>query len=144
MNRQELLLVVLAGAGGQPLTPVQIQKAMFLVTRNLPNLVTDGPSFNFVPYDYGPFDAAVYNEADALKNIGFAHITPSGRGLWKIYSVSAEGQARAHELSLQLSQEIKEYIRDVAVWVRGQSFSSLVKSIYEAYPEMRANSIFNG
>jgi hypothetical protein len=32
----------------------------------------------------------------------------------------------------------------VSDWVRAQSFNSLVKAIYDAYPEMKVNSIFRG
>ena len=33
-------------------------------------IVTDGAPFNFVPYDYGPFDRAVYSEAETLQLLG--------------------------------------------------------------------------
>jgi len=53
MNRRDLVLAVLAASQGRSLTPVQMQKAAFLVTTNIPQVVTEGPLFNFVPYDYG-------------------------------------------------------------------------------------------
>ncbi|MER9949948.1 hypothetical protein [Mesorhizobium sp. M0047] len=142
MTRQDLLLMMLASANGQPFTPVQIQKAMFLVSRNIPATVSEGPGFNFVPYDYGPFDTAVYNEANALSSSGFAIITPSGSGRWSNYSVSGTGQARGQELLQLLEPPIRDYIQQVATWVRSQSFGSLVKSIYNAYPDTKVNSIF--
>jgi hypothetical protein len=59
MTRSELILALLAAAEGRPYTPVQIQKAAFLVTRNLPQVMGEEQPFEFVPYDYGPFDADV-------------------------------------------------------------------------------------
>jgi hypothetical protein len=39
MDRCELVLAVLTSAEGRPYTPAQLQKAVFLISRNLPRLV---------------------------------------------------------------------------------------------------------
>ena len=75
MTRQQLLLAILASAQGRPFSPVQLQKATFLVTKNIRGIVTKGARFHFVPYDYGPFDLAVYSEAEQLAGVGGAAIT---------------------------------------------------------------------
>ena len=67
MDRNQLVLAVLASAGGRSLTPAQLQKSIFLITQNIPNIITKEPGFNFVAYDYGPFDKHVYDSASALK-----------------------------------------------------------------------------
>ena len=54
INRKELVLATLAAADGARFTPVQLQKAIFLLDRNLPADLLD-TKFGFVPYDYGPF-----------------------------------------------------------------------------------------
>jgi hypothetical protein len=143
MDRRELVLAVLASSEGRPYTPAQLQKAVFLVTRNMGRLV-DGPAFNFVPYDYGPFDSNVYAEAEALRQAGAVAIAPSGVGRWNTYAATEAGAARGKALLAQLDGPAQQYLREVSNWVRAQSFSSLVKAIYDAYPEMRANSIFRG
>jgi hypothetical protein len=62
--RQDWLLMALAYRNGEPMTPAQIQKAMFLMSAEAPALV--GRFFyNFVPYNYGPFYA---------QEIGRAHV----------------------------------------------------------------------
>jgi hypothetical protein len=76
MNRRDVVLAMLTCAEGRPYTPVQIQKAIFLVCENLPKLVDRGPSFKFEPYDYGPFDSDVYAEAEILQAEGCAVIAP--------------------------------------------------------------------
>lgn len=144
MTRKDVLLALLAAARGQEYTPAQLQKAAFLLARNLPGLVSDGPAFNFVPYDYGPFDRAVYDDASALQREGLAEILPSGWGRWNVYSASAEGIARGDDVLAQMREAHRKYVEDTSSWVLSQSFTGLVKSIYEAYPEMRANSIFRG
>ena len=144
MNRQDLLLAVLAAAEGQAYQPVQLQKALFLLSQNIPEVVCDGPGFGFVPYDYGPFDSDVYAEAQRLKAAGLAEIGPSTQGRWSAYSASHDGVTRGREVLGRLTPAQREYIEEVSSWVRRLSFAALVKSIYEAYPEQRANSIFQG
>jgi hypothetical protein len=142
VTRQQLLLAILAAAKGRPYSPVQIQKAVFLITRNLPNLVTEGDRFEFVPYDYGPFDSDVYLEAEELQRTGAATIASSGSGRWNVYSATDEGAKRGSEVLSRLAPQSRQYVENVSNWIRSQSFGSLVRSIYEAYPEMRQNSIF--
>ena len=144
MNRRDLLLAVLAASAGQSYQPVQLQKAMFLVTRNLPGVVDEGPGFEFVPYDYGPFDASVYQEADRLERAGLAEIGTAPSGRWRVYAASAQGIREGDRALGRMTKEQRAYVRAVSQWVRRLDFGTLVRSVYEAYPEMRANSIFQG
>ena len=143
MNRRELVLAVLACADGRTFSPVQIQKATFLLSRNMPNLI-EGPGFAFKPYDYGPFDSDVYSEIESLGRDGLAVTAPSGIGRWSTYAASDAGVARGQELLAKLDQPSRDYVAQISTWVRRLSFGTLVKSIYEAYPDMKVNSIFKG
>jgi len=143
MTRADLLLVVLAAANGAPYKPAQLQKTVFLITQNT-QLVDRGPKFNFRPYNYGPFDKAVYDEAETLKLQGWARIEPSGYGQWNIYGATDDGLAFGREILETLPPAIAKYIHDTSHWVRSVSFSTLVKSIYAQYPGMQVNSIFQG
>jgi hypothetical protein len=144
MDRRDLVLAMLASAEGRPYTPVQIQKAIFLVCENLPKVIDGGPSFTFAPYDYGPFDSNVYAEAETLQALGCAVIAPSPYGRWNTYAASDDGLNRGRQILDGLDEPTRKYLKDTSEWVRRQSFSGLVRSIYEAYPRMRANSIFRG
>jgi hypothetical protein len=143
MNRSDLVLAVLAASGGRPYTPIQIQKAIFVVCDHFPDLIS-GRKFNFEPYDYGPFDSEVYSEIYALQSAGEAVIAPSPMGQWNTYAASDAGVVRGRELLGEIGARRRDYIQEISRWVRSQSFSSLVKSIYQAYPQMRVNSIFRG
>jgi len=143
MNRRDLILAILAAAEGRPYTPVQIQKAVFVVCDQFPDLIDDGPGFSFEPYDYGPFDSDVYSEISELEEDAEATVAPSADGNWNTYAASDYGLIRGRELLDAMGKEGK-YIQRISDWVRSLSFNQLVKSIYEAYPEMRANSIFRG
>jgi hypothetical protein len=139
MQRSDTVLAILASAKGRPLTPVQLQKAVFLLDRNG---VAKG--FHFVPYDYGPFDRTVYDEAAVLARDGLVSINPAQWGRWNVYSATSEGIDAGEQILDGLPENHAKYVRDVVEWVRNQSFASLVKSIYQQYPEMRENSIFQG
>src|SRR5437764_1032670 len=89
MNRADWNLLVLAAAGGESLSPVQYQKALFLVSRNLPEEVLGGPLYNFEPYNYGPFDPAVYHDAIRLVAQRLAVISKSPRG-WTQYEATPQ------------------------------------------------------
>ena len=145
MNRRDLVLAILGAADGRTYTPVQIQKAAFLVCKHFGNVIDEGPGFNFEPYDYGPFDSDVYAEIEALYRAGEAVIAPSAHGNWNTYAASDAGIERSGDLLYGvLGEEASSYIYKISNWVRSLSFKSLVRSIYEVYPEMRANSIFRG
>ena len=49
MTRQDWLLLVLAAAGGKPLSPLQLQKSLFLVGHDLAKLVGAG-FYTFRPF----------------------------------------------------------------------------------------------
>lgn len=68
--KQDWLLLALAHRAGRPLTPAQIQKAMFLMGAEARTLV-EPRSYDFTPYNYGPFDASVYHDLDAMVEKGF-------------------------------------------------------------------------
>lgn len=143
MTKKELILVLLASAGGAPFTPVQLQKAAFLVDRQVPWLIT-GSRFEFEPYDYGPFDRTVYQEAETLAAEGNAVVAQHPGGRWSTYSATPQGIALAKEIGATHSEKVRAYLANVTRWVRSQSFSGLVKSIYAAYPDMKVNSVFQG
>ena len=133
---------MLAAAEGEPFTPVQIQKSLFLLGKNLPESVIGKDFYRFEPYDYGPFDRSVYTDASILALERLAGV--STQGPWRQYLATPKGIERAKQIEGSLSPEIAEYIRSLVSWVRCQSFSSLVQAIYRYYPEMKANSVFEG
>ncbi len=141
MDHRDWNLLVLAAASGEPLSPVQFQKALFLLSRGLPPEVLGGSLYNFEPYNYGPFDAAVYRDAALLAEESLATVNPARQG-WTEYSATPEGIERARAIARQLDPRVSRYIKEVVDWTRSQSFSSLVRSIYDKFPDMKANSVF--
>jgi uncharacterized protein len=140
-SRSDIVLAALSPAGGVPHTPVQVQKLLFLVDRNLPSLI-GGPKFKFEPYHYGPFDLEVYSTLGDLARQGLVEITQSSSGNWREYRLTPDGQACGQAVQDRLDQRARNYLETASKFVRSLSFTDLVSAIYKAYPEMRARSVF--
>lgn len=139
MERKKFMLAVLASARGATYSPVQVQKLFFLIDQNISKLV-DGPYFNFIPYNYGPFDKDVYEELEELATIGSVAIHHEKN--WNNYKLTESGQKLGDTLLASLPKEAQDYIKKISAFVRSLTFTQLVSAVYKAYPEMRANSVF--
>jgi hypothetical protein len=142
MGPDELILAALAAGGENSIyRPVQVQKLLFLIDREISALI-GGPHFDFAPYDYGPFDRDVYIELDELAARGLVSAEPAER--YRVYSLSPDGYQRGVEILDELHPAAATYIEQVARWVRSLNFQQLVAAIYKRYPDMKVNSIFRG
>ncbi len=142
MDQKSIVLAALSPARGGTFSPVQVQKLLFLIDRNLGQRV-EGPHFNFQPYDYGPFDSAVYGALSALAAAGLVEVLDEPGRSWKSYRLSDAGQAEGERILGAIGDtEASNYIAAVAAFVRRLSFTQLVSSIYKAYPDMKVNSVF--
>ena len=138
MTKSEVVLAALAPAQGKQHSPVQVQKLLFLLDREASQLV-DGSHFNFEPYNYGPFDKAVYQVLDELDEDELVTIRSGG---WqRTYALTPTGQNEGDRLLGELSDSAKDYIRRVSAFVLKLNFLQLVSAIYKAYPDMQKNSI---
>lgn len=141
MNRSDWLLYVIAAAAPQGLSPVQLQKTMFLLGQENPKEVGKG-FYTFEPYDYGPFTSDVYTDADVLAIQGLISIdNPLARG-WRRYSATKEGLEQASRLAQNVSAKSEGYIEETIRWICALSFPDLVRTIYERYPSYRERSVF--
>lgn len=142
LNREEVLLIMLSLAEGEPLTPVQIQKSLFLADDKAGKAFRKDSRYHFEPYDYGPFDRHVYVDAQALSREGLAEIGTDPRGGWNTYAATKEGVRRGAELRAKLNSSEREMLAKIVGLVRRLSFQELVSAIYRSYPHMRARSVF--
>jgi len=141
MDKQSLVLAILSAGNGGEFSPVQVQKLFFLVDKNIPRYV-GGPHFNFSPYDYGPFDKAVYGVLEKLGVAGFLETCEVPGRSWPTYRLTQSGQSEGQALLSRLPEKVITYIKDLVEFVRTLSFEELVSAIYRAYPEMKVNSVF--
>jgi hypothetical protein len=141
MERKDWTLLALAAAKGEPLSPVQLQKSLFLLGKVHARRV--GRRFyTFQPYHYGPFDQSIYEDAEQLARDGLAVVTMAPHGRWSEYRASAEGVARSKAVRAEAPNAAVEYLERAVEWCRSLSFQQLVRAIYAKYPEFRQNSVF--
>ena len=140
MDRQQIILAALAAAGENAMfSPVQVQKLFFLIDREAAQLI-EGPHFNFSPYDYGPFDRAVYDELDRLSVAGLVETQKSDR--YRKYVLTPKGYEAGVANLNDLPPKALSFFKRAASWVLELSFQQLVAAIYNRYPDMKENSIF--
>jgi uncharacterized protein YwgA len=123
------------------LTPVQLQKTAFLLGQEHPHIV-GADYYEFVAYDYGPFNQDIYRDVEALAEDGLAAIEWSANGRWKEYRATQRGIIYANKLRTTLQSDVVNSIDRLVTWARGLSFQELVRAVYDRYPAYRANSVF--
>lgn len=137
-----LLVVATAKA---PVQPVQLQKSIFLLSRNLTSAQLQCADFyKFEPYDYGPFCSEVYSDAKRLEVEGLLLIRVPASPRFNHYEATEQGVLRARELKAHLDGETAAYLDTAVQFTQALSFTQLVTSIYKAYPDMKINSVFRG
>jgi len=142
MDKSAIVLAALAPAEGAAFSPVQVQKLLFLIDKNIADKV-GGPYFNFQPYDYGPFDASVYGVLNDLSSRELVQVLDVPGRKWKQYMLTESGQTEGMaQLNAINDVKIRRYIMEISTFVRKLSFPQLVSAIYKAYPDMKVNSVF--
>jgi len=139
MNRKKWLLQCLHRAGEKGLSPVQLQKVMFLLAQNLPNTV-GAEFYSFIPYNYGPFCVDIYADAEQLQKEGLVEIRREDRR-WPQYYCTPEGHIDAE--AQDAPADGVRYLSQLVEWAQARSFQEIVRSIYEYYPDFKANSVFS-
>jgi hypothetical protein len=142
LSRDQVALVVLSFANGEPLTPVKIQKAMFLASEKAPNVFARSAGYSFQPYDYGPFDRQVYADIEDLERRGLAKIAQASGSRWRTYAATPDGIKEGGRLTATLDEDDVAVLERIVNLVRSLSFNQLVSAIYRAYPHMRERSVF--
>lgn len=139
-DRIDVLLKIITAAEGDPISPVQLQKVAFLVGQECADYLP--PSYyKFVPYDYGPFSAKLYQDAELLEKQGMISIDVNSSGGWKEYSATFRSSSADTN---SVPEIVADYIDRAVEWAMKLTFRELVSSIYYNFPEYRENSIFNG
>lgn len=140
MEKSTFVLAAMSPAGGRRYSPVQIQKLMFLLDREISDLI-GGPYFVFQPYHYGPFDKDVYAVLETLADQGLVDLDDRMVNR-RSCALTPSGLEAGQEAFSELDPKAQDFIRRSSEFVRKHTFSALVSAIYKKYPEMRQNSVF--
>ena len=140
MKRADLLLKIIAAADREPLTPAQLQKVAFRVAMECSEYMPED-YYCFRKYDYGPFSAEIYQDAEQLEREGKIRTSIHPRGGWREYAATVRGTNT--ELA-DIPDAVSSVIVDIVTWARSLTFQQLIREIYRMYPEYRENSVFSG
>jgi uncharacterized protein len=140
MNRKDWTLLAISFAGDSGLSPVQLQKCIFLLGQEQQGCVGQG-FYEFSPYNYGPFSKLVYNDAEELSSQGLISIDRP-IGSFATYRITPTGAEFSKQLVTEAPIPAVAYLEQVVEWAKPLSFSELVRAIYGKYPDYRINSIF--
>lgn len=137
MKVSDWILITVDYAKEEGLTPIQLQKTLFLIGQSLK--LKD--FYNFVPYSYGPFDSQIYSDAELLSIDGCINVTYNGRS-YPHYKISVTGSERASEIKAKMEKKDTDFIEKTVEFVKSLSFKELLKAVYKSYPAYAVNSIF--
>jgi uncharacterized protein YwgA len=140
-DRKFWVLLALEAAQGKSLTPVQLQKSLFLLSEK--NRLKKG-FYKFKPYDYGPFSPEVYRDAEELEKESLINVSYEQNLKWKVYRITPNGMNLSQEIKKSLTDNLIQSISDIINHVIGLSFRDLVQEIYKEYPSYSVNSVFRG
>ncbi|MHB0874578.1 MAG: hypothetical protein ACYC5O_00895 [Anaerolineae bacterium] len=142
MRRRDWALLAIAAGGAEGLTPVQLQKSLFLLGQNCRGDV-GADYYVFIPYDYGPFDSEVYADADMLGSEGLVAIEPVAGKRWNRYAITDSGTAAAQRAARSAPDHAVRHLQELVRWAQQLSFAALVNTIYKHFPQYKINSVFN-
>lgn len=141
MEKKDWILLVLNCSEDKTLSPVQLQKSLFLLGRMFPDAVSNN-FYNFVPCHYGPFCLEIYEDADFFKLKDLISINVDTIRRWKTYSITDKGLNYVAILKKKIKPEVYNYVLEIIKWVKDQSFSQLISAIYKQFPEYKIYSVF--
>lgn len=141
IERKYWTLIVITSSKSGGVTPVQLQKTLFLVGQKFKDTVSED-YYSFKPYDYGPFSSEIYGDIEALQKENFIVAVPSKSGRWRKYSATQVGKEKFAQLLSEISEEIVDFIDEKINHFQSISFKEILQEIYKEYPKYSEKSVF--
>ena len=133
--------MILELAKGHALTFEQIQKALFIIQRQMPDGVNNRPQFEYETFHFGPHAPAVQENITELVCEKMAQVAP-GREGDRVYSITAGGSKLAAAMHYDLGRDVIQYSERVIDWVRATPAEKVVQEIIKKYPEYQMQSAY--
>lgn len=119
-----------------------LQKFFYLLNRE----VFAEELFNYKPYKYGPFSQDINLEISELEKDGLIkenRILIKGKGIAYSYELTPKGKDSAQKtFNNKLTSNERTSLVNYTNQFRGFSPTQLLKYVYEKYPEVTKNSLF--
>ncbi len=162
-NRKDLLLLILGAADNDAVVGVtRLQKYLYLLQEQGGWKSRLRSTYQFRPYDYGPFDDQLYADIDFLENLGLITKEPAGEETWadsgeekaasvswgtsdpefapweddpKIWAYRLTDEGRQFVEGLALGSDERKAIEDLKAQWNGRPLAQLLRWLYTTYPE---------
>jgi uncharacterized protein YwgA len=139
--RDRLLLFIALDGAPRGLDPVRLQKGMFLDAEE--SGAPRSQTYSFVPYNYGPMSAQIYDDLGELTRAGMIEAVPVKGQSWSRYVATEKGLTAGRRLmGGSISQEDSRRLHQIKKSVASKSFKALLEDVYERYPDFAVNSVF--
>ena len=137
---EQWLLLALAFAPDGRFSPIQAQKTMFLLSMEAKDYVGSG-FYKFKPYLYGPYSHQLASDLEKMRREG--KVIADGSPFSRVsYVLAPQGAEEAKGLRASADPKVLEFLHRTVGWVKSQTFSGLLASIYKKYPFYATQSIF--
>jgi len=141
MKREDWALLAINSAEEVFLSPVQLQKTLFLLAKKKPSAIGKG-FYKFIPYNYGPFCKDIYLDTERLATEGLLRFHKPIGQRWIGYVLTEKGKRYVQTLKNKVKKEDLNYLFLLINWIKKLSFKQLLSIIYKEYPKYRINSVF--
>ena len=151
MHRKLLPLALMDAKDGEPIEGrTRLQKMVFLLQKELEQREQFGgtvPTYDFIPYDYGPFSRDLYDDLDAMIDQQFVDDAeePLQSGKVKyIYEIEDDGQelVKSEVKRWEEVQEVLNVAREVKREYNDMLLSDLIEFVYSEYPDYAERSVY--
>lgn len=139
MDKKQLTLIIIKFGGEQGLTPLKLQKGLFLISKKFGNLI-DSDFYDFKPYNYGPFAKEIYQDTNELERENLVKVSRENK--WDEFSITQKGSIEADKImAKKLDSQTRENLGKYINWINSLTFNQLTSYIYDNYKEYKVNSI---
>ncbi|HEX8229807.1 MAG TPA: hypothetical protein VF826_10915 [Chloroflexia bacterium] len=136
IDREQLVLLVLALANGRHFSRTQLQKAVFQLQEELPSHLFSAPKFQFRADNFGMFTEAVYQVAEGLADKGLANLgdLSTKDGFPTSYAASQNGIEVAQDIIERMPKQVATEAQYKINHLLEQQINELLEDMYSRYP----------
>lgn len=139
MIREDVLLSFLSVIPAETFTITQIQKGLFLISKQASDMFDT--NYNFEPKSYGPSSSELWDDLLLFEAMKFVRsVYKSKKSDIREFMATPFGIEQAK--SFTRNERTSEYLQRVAEWVKKLSCPALISTILNEYPEMAVNTLF--
>ena len=148
LPRAAYALLLLGACEGKPIIhKLRLQKLIFLLQKEIiePGLLSiiQG-SYDFRPYNYGPFSEEVIDDIEFLKDLGLVEVAEKNGS--EVYKLTNKGKQLFEKIlstfknDAQFRKAFEKITELKKRWVK-EELEKLLKYVYERYPEYTEKSM---